>query len=132
MNHATVPYATITDPTTPMASTIQPCASIPATPIGFAFFPTRDLSKSYAVATIIVGIDRKKENSNADARDIPANCPAAMVDMDREVPGKTADRIWHAPIHTACPKLMSSICHVRISSAFEPSPAVSALLLRES
>ncbi len=43
---------------------------------------------------------------------MPANCPAAIVDMDREVPGNTAERIWHAPIHTACHALMSSICHV--------------------
>src|SRR5215471_14263966 len=130
MNHATVPYATINDTTNPMASTIQPCASMPVTPMGFAFFPTRDLSKSYAVATIIVGIDKKKENSNADARDIPANCPAAMVDIDRDVPGNTADRIWHAPIHTACPRLISFMCHVRISPVLDPSPAASALLLR--
>ncbi len=50
------------------------------------------------MATTIVGIERKNENSRAEARDIPASCPAAMVDIERDVPGKTADRIWHAPI----------------------------------
>src|SRR2546421_10037842 len=44
--------------------------------------------KSYPVATIIVGIDKKNENSSAAGRDRPATCPAAMVDIEREVPGK--------------------------------------------
>src|SRR5215470_1471308 len=101
MNHATVPYAPINDITNPMPSTIHPWASIPDTEIAVACFPSSDFNKSYPVATIIVGMDRKNENSSADARDIPASCPAAIVDIDREVPGNTADRIWHAPIHTA-------------------------------
>ena len=60
----------------------------------------------------MVGIDRKNENSNADARDIPATCPAAMVDIDRDVPGNTADRIWHAPIQIAWPRLIVSMLQV--------------------
>src|SRR5271154_4253168 len=113
MNHATLPYATTNDTTKPIASTIHPCVSILDTPIGFSvLLPCNDLKSVYNVATVIVGIDRKKENSNAEARDIPANWPAAIVDIERDVPGKTADRIWHAPIHTAWPRLISSICQV--------------------
>jgi len=41
----------------------------------------------------MVGIERKNENSRAEARDIPAICPAAIVDIEREVPGNTAERI---------------------------------------
>ena len=59
------------------------------------------------------GMERKNENSSAAVRDNPAVCPAAIVDIDREVPGKTADRIWTAPIQTACGRLISSICVVR-------------------
>ena len=60
----------------------------------------------------MVGMERKNENSSAEARDIPANCPAPIVDIEREVPGKTAERIWHAPIQIAWPRLMSSMCQV--------------------
>ena len=60
----------------------------------------------------MVGMERKNENSSADARDMPANCPAAIVDIDRDVPGNTADRIWQAPIQIAWPRLMASIFHV--------------------
>src|SRR5207237_4129274 len=69
--------------------------------------------KSYPVATIIVGIERKNENSSAAGRDMPATSPAAMVDIDREVPGKIAERICIAPIQTACGKLISSMCETR-------------------
>src|SRR5205823_13899515 len=57
----------------------------------------------------MVGIDRKDENSNADGRDMPAICAAAIVDMEREVPGNTADKIWAAPIQIAWNKFISSI-----------------------
>ena len=50
-------------------------------------------NKSYPVATTIVGMERKKENSSAAERVNPAVCPAAIVDIDRDVPGKTADKI---------------------------------------
>src|SRR6267142_5382431 len=95
------------------------------TPRGFAEFPINDFSKSYPVAATIVGMERKNENSSADARDIPANCPPAMVDIDRDVPGNTAERIWHAPIQIACPRLMSSMCQVRMRVPVAPNPAVS-------
>src|SRR5208283_725956 len=102
INHATLPYATINDTTNPIASTIQPCASMLETPIGFSVYvPCNDLYSVDNVATDIVGIDRKNENSNADARDIPATWPPAIVAIDRDVPGNTADRIWQAPIHAA-------------------------------
>src|ERR1700685_3986540 len=102
MNHATAPYATMNDATNPIASTIHPCASIWPTPIGFSSpLPRSDFSRSYSVATVIVGIDKKHENSRADARDIPATCPAAIVDIERDVPGNTAERIWQAPIQIA-------------------------------
>src|SRR4029077_10768199 len=95
------------------------------TPIGFSPFPRSDFSRVYPVATTMVGIDRKNENSSADARDIPANCPAAIVDMDRDVPGKTAERIWQAPIQIACPRLIASMCQVWINEFEAPSPAAS-------
>ena len=63
--------------------------------------PITDLNSVYPVAATMVGIDKKNENSNAEARDIPANCAAAIVDIDREVPGNTAERIWQAPIQMA-------------------------------
>ena len=44
----------------------------------------------------MVGIDRKNENSSAAGRDMRASSPAVMVDMEREVPGKTAEKIWQA------------------------------------
>jgi len=50
----------------------------------------------------MVGMERKKENSKAEERDIPASWPAEMVLMERLVPGKTAERIWQAPIQMAC------------------------------
>src|SRR6185312_13492979 len=112
MNHATAPYATTNETRNPIASTIQPCASICETPIGFSPLPRSDFSKSKQVATIMVGIERKNENSSADARAIPAICPAAMVDIDRDVPGNTAERIWHAPIQIAWPRLINSIFQV--------------------
>src|SRR5215472_15548373 len=98
--------------TNPITSTAHPCASICVTPIAFSPLPNTDLYSVYSVATVIVGIDRKKENSKADARDMPAIWPPAIVDMDREVPGNTAEKIWQNPIHTACPRLMSSIFQV--------------------
>ena len=80
--------------------------------MGFSPFPMIDLSSVYPVAASMVGKDTKNENSSAEARDMPATCPAAIVDMDREVPGKTAERIWHRPIQTAWPRLMVSIAQV--------------------
>src|SRR6476469_8501539 len=57
----------------------------------------------------MVGIDRKKENSRAAVRDMPATCPAAMVDREREVPGKTADATWQMPIQMAWTSETSSM-----------------------
>ena len=73
----------------------------------------------------MVGMERKKENSSAAARDIPTSCPAAIVDMEREVPGKTAERIWQAPIQIAWPPWMSSIFQVWIGEPGAPGPAFS-------
>src|SRR6516225_4062943 len=126
MNQATLPYATIYETTNPIASTIQPCASMLDTPMGLPSLPRSDLYSVYSVAIAIVGMDRKNENSNAEARDIPASWPAAIVDIDREVPGNTAEKIWQAPIQMACPKLISSMCQVWISPPVDPSPAASA------
>src|SRR5580704_14137132 len=110
-----------------MASTIHPWASICETPIGFSPLPITDLSNVYPVAAIMVGIDTKKENSSADARDIPAICPAAMVDIERDVPGNTPEKIWQKPIHTACPRLMFSIFQVWIRPPPDDGPAASDL-----
>ena len=62
------------------------------------------------MATNIVGMERKKENSSAASRDIPATCPAAIVHIEREVPGKTAESTWTAPIQIAVGRFVSSIC----------------------
>src|SRR5258707_747606 len=71
------------------------------------------------------GVERKKENSSAAVSDIPTNSPAAMVDIDRAVPGKTAERIWQAPIQRAWPPWMSSIFQVRMGEPVAPGPACS-------
>src|SRR3954463_15014123 len=73
----------------------------------------------------MVGIERKNENSSADARDMPAICPAAMVDIEREVPGNTAERIWHAPIQIAWPRLIASRLQVRMRLRGVPGPSFS-------
>src|SRR5579864_6232785 len=57
-------------------------------------------------------MDRKNENSRAEGRDMPANCPALMVDMERDVPGNTAEKIWQKPIQMACKVETSSIVSV--------------------
>src|SRR5215471_19296920 len=54
-------------------------------------------------------MERKNENSSAEGRDIPAICPAVMVDMEREVPGNTAEKIWQMPIQIACHMDISSM-----------------------
>src|SRR5205823_4913367 len=69
--------------------------------------------KSNPVATTIVGIDRKNENSSAAGRDSPAIWPAAIVDIERDVPGNTAERIWQAPIQIDWARLISSMCVTR-------------------
>src|SRR5689334_25029124 len=99
-------------------------------PIGFSPLPRSDFNKVYPVATSMVGMERKNENSSAAALDIPASCPAAIVDMDLDVPGKTAERIWHAPIQMDCPSDMSFMSQVRIwlFEAFGPAPSAAAFL----
>src|ERR1700758_783763 len=124
-NHATATYATMNDTTNPIASTTHPCGSMSDTPIGFSPLPITDFKNVYPVATTIVGNATKNENSSADARDIPANCPPTIVDMDRDVPGNTAEKIWQNPTQTACPKLISSMCHVRMRLSGAPGPACS-------
>src|ERR1700732_3431395 len=75
----------------------------------------------------MVGIETKKENSRAAARDMPAIWPPAIVDMEREVPGKTAEKIWQKPIQMACPRLMSSIFQVWMRLPAADGPAASDL-----
>ena len=62
-----------------------------------------------AVAASMVGMERKKENSSAAVRDMPATCPAAIVDMERDVPGNTADATWQMPIQMAWTSETSSM-----------------------
>src|SRR3989442_517396 len=134
MNHATEAYATRKDTTKPIAKMSHCCGMICDTQIGFSPFPITDLSKVYPVAASMVGKDTKNENSRAEARDIPAICPAAIVDMDRDTPGNTAERIWQAPIQIACPRLMASICQVCMrlfgpsGGAFRPAASDRALI----
>src|SRR5260370_33458029 len=97
MNHATTASATTKEMTKPITSTIHSCvftasgARLPSAAV--LRFGSSVLKRSYNVATTIVGIDRKKENSSAAGRDRPAIWPAAIVDIERDVPGKTAERI---------------------------------------
>src|SRR6266700_1435443 len=56
----------------------------------------------------MVGMESRKLNSSAVGLSMPTSCPAAMVDMDREVPGKMAESDWQTPIQMACAKLISS------------------------
>src|ERR1700733_6525642 len=80
----------------------------------------------------MVGIETKKENSRAAARDMPAIWPPAMVDMERDVPGKTAEKIWQKPIQIACPRLISSIFQVWMRLPGAPGPAASDLEVKAS
>src|SRR6476661_8528815 len=113
MNHATTAHATKNETTNPISRMSHLSAVISiggrVSPGSLPFFRTTVFRNSYPVATTIVGIDRKNENSSADLRDIPAICPAAMVDIERDVQGKTAERICHAPIQTACRRFISSM-----------------------
>jgi hypothetical protein len=49
----------------------------------------------------MVGMETRKLNSRAAGRSRLTNWPAAMVDMEREVPGKTAESVWQRPIQMA-------------------------------
>jgi hypothetical protein len=55
-----------------------------------------------------------------------------MVDMEREVPAKTAERIWQAPIQIAWPPSMSSIFQVWIGEPRASGPAFSQGAFRAS
>lgn len=44
---------------------------------------------------------------------MPATCPPAMVAIDREVPGKTAEKTWQKPIQAACRRLICSTVAVQ-------------------
>src|SRR4029079_398789 len=103
INHATPPNATRKETMDPIASAIQLCefmlsGAMAASPKSLYSGRTIALRRSYPVDTAIVGIERKKENSSAAERDRPTTCAAAMVHIEREVPGKTAERICAAPI----------------------------------
>jgi len=54
-------------------------------------------------------------NSRAAGRSRPAIWPAAMVDMEREVPGKTAESVWQSPIQIAWGNDISSTSRVLAS-----------------
>src|SRR5580704_5618626 len=108
-----------------MAKTIHPWASICETPIGFSPLPISDFNSVYPVAATMVGMERKNENSSAEALDIPASWPPAIVDIEREVPGNTPENIWQKPIHAACARLMSSIFQVWMRLPPADGPAAS-------
>src|SRR6185437_12524422 len=111
------------DTTIPTSSNIQPCALTPETPIAFSPLPKMDFARSYPVPATMIGIDKKNENSRADGRDILTIWPPVIVDIEREVPGNTAEKIWQMPIQIAWPRVISSICQVRIRlpGAFGPA-----------
>src|SRR6202140_4719012 len=73
----------------------------------------------------MVGMETKNENSRAAGLGIPPLSPPAMVAMERDVPGKTAERIWQRPIQIACARLMSSIFQVGVRLSAAPGPAAS-------
>ena len=62
------------------------------------------------MAAIMVGMESRKLNSSAEGRSSPTIWPAAMVDMERDVPGKMAESDWQMPIQMAWPRLISSTC----------------------
>src|SRR5581483_5243551 len=74
----------------------------------------------------MVGMERKNENSSAAGRDMPANCPPVMVDMERDVPGNTAENSWQRPIQTACPRLIGSTFSVRKPTMLASDTALAA------
>ena len=80
----------------------------------------------------MVGMERKNENSSAESRDIPAIWPPAMVDMERDVPGKTPEKIWQKPIQAACARLMLSIFQVWMRPPPADGPAASDLAFMAS
>jgi len=41
-------------------------------------------------------------------RDSPASSPAAIVAIERDVPGNTGASVWHIPTHNACPNVIVS------------------------
>src|SRR5579863_750401 len=100
--------------------------------MGFSPLPRSDLYSVYPVAANIVGIDRKNENSKAEARDIPAIWPPAIVDIERDVPGNTPEKIWQKPIHTDWPRLMFSIFQVWMRPPPADGPAASDLAFMAS
>src|SRR5262249_7624061 len=112
MNHATTPQATKKETTKPISRMIHcsplMCPGEKASP-GSLCEGSTAFFRANRVAANIVGMETKNENSSAADRDMPATCPAAMVDIERLVPGKTAERIWHAPIQIACGMVVSSM-----------------------
>src|SRR5208337_1458032 len=106
------------DTTKPMASTIHECASLGMAPMSLvAPLWWSALYRVYRVAASITGNETKNENSSAAGRLMPANSPAVMVDMEREVPGKTAENIWQKPIQTACQTDICSMSSVSLPCA---------------
>src|SRR5271157_98775 len=107
------------DTTKPIASTTQECRSLGMAPIaeGSPWCGRIDFQRSYKVATTMVGMERKKENSNAAGRLMPANSPAVIVDIERDVPGNTAESTWHKPIQIAWPIDISSLSSVSLPRA---------------
>src|SRR5271167_4548590 len=55
-----------------------------------------------------------------------------MVDMERDVPGNTPEKIWQKPIQMACPRLMFSIFQVWMRPPPEDGPADSDLAFMAS
>src|SRR5258706_10379152 len=55
-----------------------------------------------------------------------------MVDMERDVPGNTPEKIWQNPIQTACPRLMFSIFQVWMRPPPADGPAASDLAFMAS
>src|SRR5262245_33272994 len=104
MNHATTAHATKNDTTNPIRRVIH-CSPVmcPGENASVTITPASCLGRTAffsanKVAANMVGIETKKENSSAAGLDSPTLCPAAIVAIDRLVPGNTADRICTAPI----------------------------------
>ena len=84
--------ATTPDTTKPTPSACQSCA----------WLCERTFMNSYAVAANMVGIPTRKANSVAAGRNVsPTIMAAKIVAAERDVPGKTAARIWQAPTQKA-------------------------------
>src|SRR5688500_14581218 len=102
MNQAMTAQATKNETTNPTASPPQQWPSTLKVSAASEVCPRTAWNSLKPVAANMTGIDRKNENSSAAGRLSPATWPAAIVAIERLVPGNAAARICAAPIKIDC------------------------------